>query len=895
MSLQNLGDEAFENLVTYVAARPDPFIDAWEHLHIERDDGRFLQLLLHAAAKRESVAQAFTARMNRWLGTWSRTLPKYSGASDQGRRQAEHSSRIEARLAQLTESERKFLTEQCTELPESASLASAAALFLYGRPLTQFASGIVAFAFAYTLAGNTHSPYDDLSWIIRLNRSDPADLAAAVRAEIVRLTSGEPSDQALKAAACALRLLGTLDAELEAEEISPRPDRIYYRDAPPDPLDPATEMPNDVTQVTQRIAGLDFEQIWSSMWATAENHDLDDSRNLLIRFDPAGFSGILDALARSVASRTGMALRQLSWHMPWLSQVMSEEAISATRKRITEISENPTLVPDDDENFVTAMLVEGVLPTLDGGQQLDLLQSLPPSAPYYLRYAALAKPLSGAESAGRLDAVMNADARILERTLLFLASSTTDVTDKLRDQVTICLASGETEVAGAAAEFARRHNDVGLDDAVMALHLPSPEDQSWRASVVRSAIATAIGRRGREDLVEKVPVEHLDWVAARLPAAQDRLAETIEGTIEKLASPLISDEPPDAFIVLEVEEDSTDTRMSLFDRGEKKPDNFIAAIEALNEEMSDASGAKFAKRRQLLNDQVDRFLASLLNKDALAVARRPYSMGLSELAHSQSERYAGWLRTILRTEDDRSLRQLQNLGFALAQNYAEIDPDLTASVLAHLWKVEPHVTVRVGDAKHEFRHLALFSASASPEIDHLRTAAFRGALDDREIEHLTIAAVASGADGWLDRCIDELIDSDTAADPALAITIASFRPSNAHSDTVLGRSWGRGFLGEAAETGRARYERAAHAAHWFAQAAAANDPHERWRYIELAIASADRRQLLSPSPRRDPDFRLIGGDMPQRLDKAADKASGNALKTFLGQRRPTSLINDVML
>ena len=64
--------------------------------------------------------------------------------------------------------------------------------------------------------------------------------------------------------------------------------------------------------------------------------------------------------------------------------------------------------------------------------------------------------------------------------------------------------------------------------------------------------------------------------------------------------------------------------------------------------------------------------------------------------------------------------------------------------------------------------------------------------------------------------------------------------------------------------------------------------------MELGITSADRRQLLTPSPRRDPEFRLIGGDMPQRLDKAAEKASGDAVKTLLGQRRPTSLINEVM-
>lgn len=893
MSLQNLGDEAFEDLVTYVVARPEPFIDAWEARHSERDDGRFLQLLLHAA-NRDSVAEAFKARMNRWLGTWSRRLPDYGDGPDRARRQAEHDGRVDARLARMTETERRFLAERCTELPASAGLASAAALFLYGRPLAEFASGIVAFAFVYTLAGNTHSPYEDLSWVVRLNRIDPTGVAAAVRSEIADFTRGEPSEHALEAAACALRLLGSLEAEQEAQALSPRADRVFYGNDRPDPLDPATEAPEGVEQLTERMAGLDAEQTWSGMWTTAEDHDLERNRNLLIRFDPAGFREILDTLARSVATRTDMPLRQLGWHMPWLSQVMSEEAVAATRQRIADIAEIPALVPDGDENFVTGMLVEGVMPTLDAGQQLELLQSLPTRAPYYFRYAALAKPLSSAESAFRLDGVMDADPRILERTLLFLASSTTDVTNELREMVAKCLASDDTEVSAAAAEFARSRNDAGLDDVVMALDAPPREDKSWRASAVRSAIASAIGRRGREDLVEKVPVEHLDWIAARLPAARDRLADTIELIIDELVELLSVDEPRDAIIVLEVGEDPTETRMNMVDRGEKRPDDPIAAIEALNEEMSDASGAKFANRRQLLSDQVERFMASLMSEGAIAFARRPYSIGLTELASAQRERYAGWLRTILGTDDHRPLRQLQNLGFALAQNYAEIDPDLAAKVLAHLWEVESHLVVQVGDAKHEFRHLALFAAAASPEIDGLRLDAYRSALDDREIERLTLAAVAAGADEWLDRFIDERLASDTAADYALAITTASFRPANAHSDALLGRDWGRGFLGGAANAARARYERAAHAAHWFALAAGTNDHHERWHFMELGIASADRRQLLSPSPRRDPAFRLVGGDMPQRLGKAAEKVSDGALKTLLGQRRPTSLINEVM-
>lgn len=890
MSLQNLGDEAYNELLPYIAARPDPFLDAWENRDIERDDGRFLQILL-LSAKQENVAPAVDARLDRWLGSWSRSMPDY-GDQDRERRQRERNQRIDERLDQLSGSERAFLVDHCVEFPASPGLSTAAALFLHGRPQVKFARGIVAFAFSYALAGTSNSPYESLSWVIRLNRLDPAELASAVRAEVGRLISDEPSPVARDAAAWALRLLGSLDAEIEAERLSPRGVRREYGASRPDPLDPATEAPEGLDELTARIAALDERQIWSGMWTTSEDHDLDRSRDMLIRFDPDGFRAIMGGLADTVSTREGMPLRQLGWHMPWLTQILTDEVVAATQRRIAEISADPSLVPDGDVNFVTAMLVESIFPKLDAGQQLDLLQSLPTEAPFYLRYWALAKPLDGPEAADRLGRMMNGEPRLLERTLLFLAAST-DLTDALRVHIIACLKGSDSEVAAAAAEFARTRSDPELDDVLLALELPSNDDRAWRASVVRSAIAGAIGRRGRADLVEQIPVEHLDWVAAMLPAAQARLADTIEAILGKLVEPLPSNDPRDAILVLVVTEDPTETRINLLDRGEQKPDDPIAAIEALNEEMADASGAKFANRRQLLHDQVDRFLTSLVNEGALSLARRPYSVGLAELAVAYADRYAGWLHVILDTRDERALRQLQNLGFALAQNYADIDPDLSARVFTRLWEIDSHVTIQVGDAKHAFRHLALFSAGRSEEINELRRRAFLGARDDSEIGRLAFAAVAAGADDWLERFIDECIASATSADHALAMTIASFRPANAHSEALLGRDWGRGFLGGAAGAARSRYELAGFAAYWFAHAASANDPHERWRCMELGIAASDRRQLLHPSRRRDPEFRSIGGDLPQRLEKAAEKASEAAKKSLLGQRPPTDLINSV--
>lgn len=76
--------------------------------------------------------------------------------------------------------------------------------------------------------------------------------------------------------------------------------------------------------------------------------------------------------------------------------------------------------------------------------------------------------------------------------------------------------------------------------------------------------------------------------------------------------------------------------------------------------------------------------------------------------------------------------------------------------------------------------------------------------------------------------------------------------------------------------------------------AVANHPHERWRYLELAIAAADRRQLMEAARRVTPDLRLMGGKVGERLAKAAVKANTEGKKTLFGWKKPTGLLGQIL-
>ena len=251
MSLQNLIDQAFEGLIPYVAARPDPFLDAFERRDLTRDDHRFLQLLFDASS-RPSVAANLDLRIDRWLGSWSRASDSWGDPNEQGRRQADREARIDASLADLSADELAFFREQCPELPNRSGLAATAALMLHREPQTRFARGIVAFALAYTVAGDHSTPLDDVAWVARLNRTDFIDLLAAVRSEIAPLTAAGSSATARTAAGRALRLLGSREAQEQAESISETPQRQSYISRTPriDPIDPDVAAPEGIADAT---------------------------------------------------------------------------------------------------------------------------------------------------------------------------------------------------------------------------------------------------------------------------------------------------------------------------------------------------------------------------------------------------------------------------------------------------------------------------------------------------------------------------------------------------------------------------------------------------------------------------------------------------------------------
>ena len=884
MTLQNIDDAVLERLVPAMEARPGPFLDAFEARDVDRDDSRFLPLILYAS-RNEEVASALDARAARWLGSWSRRSNDWGNPAEREKRRVRRQERIDRHLAELTTDERAWFDAHCPETERPGGLAIAAALHLLARPQADVAEGVVAFAFANAVAGDYQTGYEEVAWVVRLNRVDHVRLADAIRTAIAPFAVPDASATAKDAAGTALRLVGAVTDQAEASRLSPPSPNRYIPRAETDPLDPTSVAPENISEIAARLDGINPDAVWTDMGATGDDHEVERRLLMLARFDPERLSGYLDRLARTVEKRQGMPLRQLGWRLPWLSPLLTSRTVSAIVDRVAAITVSPELTPTGDEAFVTGMLVEAAFPHLEADGQLDMLQSLKPEAPYFLRYDALAKPLSPSGATRRLMAVRGGAKRIVERTLLFLASTPDELDEALRSLLIEYLTGDEEDIRVAAADYARRHADDALDDAVLELDPPNPSDRSWRATLVTAAIATAVVRRRRADLLDRVAGQHLDWVASALPEAVPLLADLLEAAIDRLSSAVEAAEPEAAIVVLELNDDGIGGRFNLTDRGERHAD----PVEAFNAELSDDSFESFNRRRELMAEQFERFLEALELDGARFVAHRPPSFGLDRVAEAEPDRVAGWLRRILEIQDVNLLRNLQGIGLNLARSYAVVDAALAASVFSHLWSAEPSVTVLAGRARLPIRDLALFASPPSAEIGRLRAQTFEEAADDGRIQTLTLTAEQAGAAQWLDGFIDKHAISALPADQALALTIASFRSANIRSSELLDRDWGGGFVGGVATVARRRYRRAEHADYWFDRARDANNPVDRWCFLELAIGAADRRHLMIPDTVLCPSG-AEGGDVHQRLRKAAKKAEDEVNKTLFGGRKPDGLL-----
>jgi hypothetical protein len=892
-SLQNVGGAAFETMRQAATINPIPFLDLAEQAEGDLPPGyqpQTLIKLIRSVSDHGNVAVMLQTRLPRWLGLWSRKEGLVLRRPENpATRSTEVAARIDRKLSELMPEERVLFDRLTfeTAAPPEMRLAHLCALLLVGKPLAMYAEALLGWSFAQSVAFSVYNASEELNWVVKLNRKDPAEAVAAVNAAISSITS-ESSEIARRAAASALWLFGDEQSEKRTHQLyNPTPGKSWHvreRFSDVDPRDPGALSLSDLQTALDALAAVDTTTVWSHMGTTLEEHNLEYAIPPLARFNADPLVGLLRRIAASVRQRTGFSLRQLAWRLVGLSPLFTQETVMAVLEAFDRL-----VATDDDEstelNWVASNLLVACMPHLDPRSQLQWILRLPPSYPLDPRFRYAISDIPGEVIDEQLARVTSlSDDVVLSRVLLFSALGHARLTETLRTAILENLDSTNEQLAIAAAIAGMDCADAKLFDQILAL----PDVPAHRSYYHRVLFARAVIAAKRVDLVGRVHSSFLGQVVSNLEGKGLELyAAYLEYVITKALSSrsvVLGDE-------VQPHVDVSTDGFNVKRWGEATE---VQSAEDALRELSQPDGvlSSFAKKQEGIRGWLLQFNDLLENKGAEYLSDAPPQHGLECIVAEHTEKVSEWLKSILCTTDPWLLRQVKNVGLAVAAAFGSRDDELSAAVLSHLRGTRSITRVTIDG--HDFDDLALFRARGGAAINRLRSARFTSALADNEIESAVAAAEFSGAGEWLEHFVEELLSSEAVADHALAITIAGLRCENAQSERVL-QATRIGFLADVSTAALKHYKQNAWAMHWMSEVATAQEPTDWWRFAVLAESAIDRRySIWFAKPGANALWQRFGNELLDRLRRKAEEQTEERNGTLFGHKVPDSELRAVL-
>jgi hypothetical protein len=905
LELQNVPESGYVSLIAYAAACPEAALDATEAAFDERANSRrrrWLIATLLDTRDRPRVACALEPRIAKWLGQWSRK-PRRLGLGDE-REEACLRRRISDRLGSLTSAEQAFLAQACNEVasPEAMQLDAVAALLIAGRPQEAYAEGVLAWALAWTLTGDLHRADADLSWTIRLNREDFPEFEANLRRAIDALLNEPHSDTSRSAAAIALRVLGTVASAEEADRLSPRKPGQSWRRVEgycqTDPFDPASVSPVNLVNALREAETITPAQVWLHISPAEKDLELEWITPGLARFEPVPIVGLLREVAKTAQTRSQLALRQLSWQLRRLSPLFDEATLLSVLAAYKRLVRQPTLIAAADQRHVPGSLLSSLLPHFDAARQLELYIELPNEVADWYAFRETFAPLGAAElEAALVDA--EGDPIKLRRTLFFASAHRCKPSEKACEVIGRALNHDDPRIVSCASDLAYRAGDAKLDELVIAAACrrgggaDAGDDAFWRAR----AVASAVVRLGRIEDAALVAPRFFGSVAEQLGGQLDqRVVNDISLAIQRLLSPIQAAEPQLGRLFIDAGRSDRDLSRRVEDRA--GGEDSVERLKALTKASSGPRRGidEFAERQKALREEAESYLEQLSTENARVLAQVPDISALKRVATWDLSTATEWACRILAVSDEACLSTIRNLALGLAEAMAESDPSTAAALWRHVAKSRSPVAIVRGDARIPQEAGALFAGPDAEPLEIIRRAALDGAMSDAELEALVFAAEAAGHSDWLQRWIGGEAESGMPGRIARALTVEGLRDRSVGVSPILARDWGTGFLGQVAERARHAFDRNAWARTWAVQAVCASDPVDFWRWGELMSGIVDIRAFHWFDLNLDaPMIRRFGGELSERLRKAAESRTKKRKDTLFGLKRPDGVLPQLLL
>lgn len=910
LAVQNLPDSCADSILAYATAAPAAFIAAAEMewsgelpSHARSDwTGWFLASRRDDARVRPHV----DAAIRKWLGIWHREpdrMPRHGLSGEQlekeEARQKQLRDEFSERLASLAPEERRFLDGACTEVEGSRlkSIDTLAVQLMAGRPLEPFAEAIVAWHLAEALTYRIHHAGSELHWLMRLNPVDSSSAAAAIREQLGRLGSLQPSRTGLWTAIGTLRGLGrAVDAAL-AEELFAKVDtgergrswRRVEQFCDTDPIDPGSKEATNIAQAEQRVAAIEVFSLRKFMAMARDDHDLRDLTPALARFRPDAIVAKLRAYAADLGNRTGASARFVAFSLSEISALLGPSEVATLRDAYSKFVADPQWIADSEQRVAIQYLLLILLPHLSAEQQIDALVALPDEGGEMTSLREHFKPLHADELGLRLAAAERLNPVVLRRVLFFASWAKSALNAEARGVVGRAFKHENFVVRLLAFDVAAVTRDQELLTELArsdwnALDVKAGRTEDFYGSKALSLVPPELRTL---DTFARMSME---WQARAADTWDDRCVAWHADVVLKQirnALGLPPDLAPDVGVERNLDTPDRPTKYPYLSASDepKKDDKIFDALRRLSSNSDEEWKAEQLRQKKA----VDAYFKRLKEHKADRFLDYAYIAGFAAVARRLPAAFEEMVALFMNAKPE----QLSFVGNALicaAVALSRFDAGAGAKLLSKVLGVRPHVQLTIGDAEINFSRLALWLLEDSPEATRLRNERIRTTADDAALFAEALSATDCKKQDQLLRIVEDLVVDDNPGVAARGLTLASFSDPNDLSARLLSDSrFENGFLGEVAKAARHSYERNVWARHWYDEARAAKNRVSWWRAIELMTSASDGRFVLWFKPERDftPEFASFAEFARDRLSKRSKEKRDKRAKQLFGLSAPS--------
>jgi hypothetical protein len=837
LELQNIDDSAYDALVAYVSTCPEAVLDTVEIQFDERSNGSRRDWLVAALLQKRSqqnAQSAISARINRWLGRWSRVPQMWGVPNEQTEPElSKKNGLILDKLANLTPIEKEFLATACFEVdsPEAAQLDSVAAKLMAGYSQAEYAEGILAWAFTWAITGGYRYGEADLCWSVRLSITDFEAFELKLRQAIDRLLTESHSEVSKKAAAIALRVMGTVNGSLKAEQLNPREYRKGWRAienyCATDPYDPDSDRPENLENAINLANTLNPEILWTQFSVTQENHELELITPALVRFQPDLIVHIVREVCKTIETRSELPLRQLSWNLPRFSPLFDEDTLKSVLAGYERIVAQPDLVDENDKTFVTGFILLSLLPHYSANDQLALFLKLPAEVSEMYALRDVFKALDETEIEMALIAAQS-DPRQSRRTCFFISAHRPTLTNLGREILGLALTDNDPLVVTYASDVAFIAQDKLLDKLVIAAAKQRGPSKNTRETFYQDrAIAAAIVSIDTSEEISFIAPCFFGLVASKLGGElASRFEIEIEHTVERLLKPVRANVPSLGKLNLDIDQTARDPMLRVEERVRDFTDNAEDKWQAL---VKSFSLDEQSERLRFCELEVKSYIGQLEMEGALCLIQEPDRLALAQLVKRSLNKAITLTHRILEEKNPEKLTVIRSFALALAEALANANPTATSDLLNHLSCVDSLVNINIGDAKIPQEAITLFAGPDVEPLSKLRERALIQAKNDAELQTLIYAAEQAGHIDWLESWIANEVATEVPGRIARGLMAEGLRNFGSVASPFLSRDWGPGFLGEVAKQARFAHERNIWSRTWATKALQAKNSLDFWR------------------------------------------------------------------